>query len=702
MNILSAYSPHVDSRPDTERAHSARTDVRNDVRRPDVAGTRRVTRDTRTNDVTSRDDAKVDRKTSRADFAALLALLADAGPKVRAELLAQVPAEGVSLIDQLLQGTMESLGSEAVPAAPVGESTDAADALRYGILNDQRASHTSDNALNSLLTTANDQALTAALTKGTGARESQQHARDILSRIAASRGSSVDQLKALGDEEAADVRLALDALLARAGTPAGMAIADNTDWAAINAAALAAANARSAADVSKPVADTDALSPELQQKLGRVIERMRNEYGHDVRVVETVRSQERQDYLFEQGRSRPGNIVTWTRDSAHTHGDAVDVNIDGSWSNAEGFARLQRIAREEGLRTLGVRDPGHLELADTNRPQNTLGARFNETTAQAKNAAPMVASPAVQSGIAQVAQVAGAAGIARVAEPGVGRGSYSHRESSATRAVTDGALGESISIASAASAGNKGNSTTGRGLGDDASRSSHQERSTSTRNTTQAPAADGTLVGAPTVVIPATGSSATTQATNASASAGVNAAERVADLQDKRDSAPAGELSRMTLNVDTPEGGRDRITVDVRGTSVGTRIDTDAASADRLRLQTADLQDALGRHGLESESVRIGSNARSETADARLLHSERDAAKIAGAQQSAGNEGAMNHGQRERAAFAREWERHDTARDARDEQQRDAEQREAAKRNAREEAHDGQRGRRETFNWSNS
>jgi hypothetical protein len=100
----------------------------------------------------------------------------------------------------------------------------------------------------------------------------------------------------------------------------------------------------------------DALIPELRSRVQRVIDRMRHEYGHEVTIVETARSQERQDHLFDQGRSRPGAIVTWTRDSAHTHGAAADVIVDGSWENGLGFARLQEIAKEEGLRTLGMKD----------------------------------------------------------------------------------------------------------------------------------------------------------------------------------------------------------------------------------------------------------------------------------------------------------------------------------------------------------
>nr|MCU0618042.1 hypothetical protein [Gemmatimonadaceae bacterium] len=56
--------------------------------------------------------------------------------------------------------------------------------------------------------------------------------------------------------------------------------------------------------------------------------------------------------------------------------------------------------------------------------------------------------------------------------------------------------------------------------------------------------------------------------------------------------------------------------------------------ADRLRLQTADLQDALGRHGLETDGVRVQPTHRAQEADAmRLAAVERgEVLKASGAQ----------------------------------------------------------------------
>src|SRR5665213_1161830 len=108
--------------------------------------------------------------------------------------------------------------------------------------------------------------------------------------------------------------------------------------------------------------DPDALNPDFRTRLGRVITRMHDEFGKDVQLVEGFRTQSRQDYLYDQGRSRPGDVVTWTKSSKHTLGLAADVTIDGSYADAAGYKQLAQIAAQEGLRTLGSKDPGHIEL----------------------------------------------------------------------------------------------------------------------------------------------------------------------------------------------------------------------------------------------------------------------------------------------------------------------------------------------------
>lgn len=47
----------------------------------------------------------------------------------------------------------------------------------------------------------------------------------------------------------------------------------------------------------------------------------------NVFITETYRSQERQKYLYAQGRTRPGQIVTWALDSNHKSRLAWDIAV---------------------------------------------------------------------------------------------------------------------------------------------------------------------------------------------------------------------------------------------------------------------------------------------------------------------------------------------------------------------------------------
>ncbi len=62
--------------------------------------------------------------------------------------------------------------------------------------------------------------------------------------------------------------------------------------------------------------------------------------GLKVRITETYRSQRRQNELYAQGRTSPGNIVTWTKNSRHTSRRAWDIcqDIKGKeYDTSEGF-----------------------------------------------------------------------------------------------------------------------------------------------------------------------------------------------------------------------------------------------------------------------------------------------------------------------------------------------------------------------------
>ena len=68
------------------------------------------------------------------------------------------------------------------------------------------------------------------------------------------------------------------------------------------------------------------LTPETQALYQKFAEAMKAK-GINYIVTCTFRSQLEQDQLYEQGRSKPGQIVTWTRKSRHTDREAFDIAI---------------------------------------------------------------------------------------------------------------------------------------------------------------------------------------------------------------------------------------------------------------------------------------------------------------------------------------------------------------------------------------
>lgn len=68
------------------------------------------------------------------------------------------------------------------------------------------------------------------------------------------------------------------------------------------------------------------LIPELQKKY-RQFEAYMTAAGLSYIVTCTHRTQDEQDILYAQGRTMPGQIVTWNRKSKHTNGRAFDIAI---------------------------------------------------------------------------------------------------------------------------------------------------------------------------------------------------------------------------------------------------------------------------------------------------------------------------------------------------------------------------------------
>ncbi len=112
----------------------------------------------------------------------------------------------------------------------------------------------------------------------------------------------------------------------------------------------------------------------------RVMEEAIKETTIDFGIVQGVRTQAEQDALYEQGRTKPGPIVTWTRKSKHIkqadgYGHAVDIAafIKGkiTWAPAmyddlavviKGVANRLKVPLKWGPE-IGIKgDLGHYEL----------------------------------------------------------------------------------------------------------------------------------------------------------------------------------------------------------------------------------------------------------------------------------------------------------------------------------------------------
>ena len=474
--------------------------------------------------------------------------------------------------------------------------------------------------------------------------------------------------------------------------------------------------------------DLESLSPELRGRLERIIDRMQTEFGYQVEVIETTRTQERQDALFAQGRTTSGPVVTWTRASNHIDGHAADVIIDGNYGNPQAYERLARVARDEGVRTLWPRDPGHVELPPslttagehsiaalarraaeegvralpvlpTNDgvralpmpprnegvhtlpmpprndgvrtlpmpptsdgvhalpiphivrsgvdPSNSLHAAATTPSANAGgqkiaevrtlplparldavgqsaqvgtrrqpaqrdmilSAAPNTRVSSV-TGVAQVATIAQVAATAQVATVArVARVGDSTQTSAPAPSDVDGSRATTI-VGSPMRERDAGGAPQG---GERNSSGERRDRET----------ADALLraMASPNDVDPARAmlsrevpSLDVRDGLSSAPVAGLSrsdATERIARVLRMQESAGDRPLSSVLLRLDHPEGGEDRIRIDLRGHSVGATLDmSDPRAAEQLRVHASELQQALQRQGLEGEAMVVRSAPR--------------------------------------------------------------------------------------------
>lgn len=115
------------------------------------------------------------------------------------------------------------------------------------------------------------------------------------------------------------------------------------------------------------IRDISELTPTAQQACKAFLYKCKQQ-GLKVRITETYRSQERQDELYAQGRTKPGKIVTWTHNSRHKSRLAWDIcqDIKGKeYSDNNFFKACGAIAKELNITwggTWNTPDMPHFEV----------------------------------------------------------------------------------------------------------------------------------------------------------------------------------------------------------------------------------------------------------------------------------------------------------------------------------------------------
>jgi len=112
-------------------------------------------------------------------------------------------------------------------------------------------------------------------------------------------------------------------------------------------------------NLDRPNRDIKLLAPQFYEMVDAVIIDLKS-MGLDAGIYEGFRSLERQQHLWESGRSRPGPILTNAKpgQSAHNFGLGADIvgNVDGKWTwdvKRFDYKKMLEIYKSHGIKTLG-------------------------------------------------------------------------------------------------------------------------------------------------------------------------------------------------------------------------------------------------------------------------------------------------------------------------------------------------------------
>ena len=135
--------------------------------------------------------------------------------------------------------------------------------------------------------------------------------------------------------------------------------------------------------------DITLLHPEVQAIIPKFLEECKNR-GLIVKTTDTVRTKQEQNDLYAQGRTEPGNIVTWAEYpySNHNWGMAFDIcrnDGKGAYNDSDGWFKKVgavgvKLGLEWGGNWKGTPDKPHFELTkygDTNTLAKKYGTPEN-------------------------------------------------------------------------------------------------------------------------------------------------------------------------------------------------------------------------------------------------------------------------------------------------------------------------------------
>lgn len=118
------------------------------------------------------------------------------------------------------------------------------------------------------------------------------------------------------------------------------------------------------------------LDPRIQDRVRELLDTFNKDSEWKAFITDGLRTQAEQNSLYAQGRTAPGKIVTWTTDSNHVKGLAVDIAFqkNGKLSYAQiHYAKLVPIARKLGFIWGGdwkQVDKPHFEMTNPEEVEN--------------------------------------------------------------------------------------------------------------------------------------------------------------------------------------------------------------------------------------------------------------------------------------------------------------------------------------------